>query len=76
MLFPVPIEPVRPMTRTAQAFEVGDDVSAELGIDGRPHAEPALETRHRLMQQHAKPVDDLQAIFAARPEGTGVMSGT
>ena len=36
----------------------------------RAHAEPALETRHGLMQEHAEAVDDFQAAVARARAGT------
>ena len=43
------------------AAEIGDDHLPQFGSDLRPDAEPALEAGHRLVQQHAEPVDGLQA---------------
>ena len=42
-------------------LHVGDDKVAQFGRHLRPHAEPALEAGNRLVQQHAEPVDGLQA---------------
>ena len=48
-------------------LHVGDDHSAQFPRHIGPPAEPALEARHRLMQQHAEPVDRLQPAPLGRP---------
>ena len=53
---PMPIEPVRPMT-SITCPKVCRDMGAKLWRHLRAHAEPALEARHRLVQQHAEPID-------------------
>ena len=39
------------------ALDVGDQQGAQLVGDLGAHAEPFLEARHRLMQQHAQAID-------------------
>jgi hypothetical protein len=57
--FPIPIEPVSPtivrvMTKPPRGAR---------HLNGRRVAEPALEARNRLMQQHSKAVDGLAALL-------------
>ena len=63
-------------------LDVGNQQRAQLVGDLRAFAEPLLEARHGLMQQHAETVDGLgmllhQAVpgfekwFGVRPEVTG-----
>jgi hypothetical protein len=55
---PIPIDPVRPMI-----VRVITGPRAQLVIHGRRVAEPALEPRNRLMQQHAEPIHGLASEF-------------
>ena len=64
---PMPMEPVRPTTQHQRALDVGDQQGAQLVGDLRAHAEPFLEARHRLVQQHAEAVDGGEARARARP---------
>src|SRR5436190_2011190 len=58
-LLPMPIEPVRPITNgfllplTQHLYQRGPQRRRDLGAD----AEESLERRHRLVHQHAQPVD-------------------
>ena len=58
------------------ALDIGEDQRPQLRRDLGRHAEPALEARHRLMQQHAEPVDDPQIRAPRRRRRSGVFSGT
>ena len=51
--------------------EIGDDRPPQFGGDLRPDAEPALEAGHRLVQQHAEPVDSAEARGAGGREQRG-----
>ena len=53
----------------------GRDVGPERCGDLGAHAKPVLESRHRLMQQHAKTVDHSVARSPAPPRASGVSSG-
>ena len=55
---------------------VGLDQGAQLRRHGGPHAEPALEARHGLVQQHAEAADRAVSGGPARaPRRSGVSSG-
>ena len=71
---PMPIEPVRPTTSIILP-RAGREQGAQIRRHLRPDAEPALEARHRLVQQHAEPVDGLSARARAAAS-SGVSSGT
>ncbi len=52
------MEPVRPRTPHQSVASIS---ARKLGRDLGPNAEPGLEPRYRLVQQHAEPVDSAQA---------------
>src|ERR1700761_4230716 len=60
-LLPMPIEPVRPMTKGLASTEHLHQRLAQRGRDLGPDAEESFEGRHRLMHQHTQAIDGLVA---------------
>ena len=61
------------------SWQVGDDARAQRRRHRRAYAEPGLETRHRLVQQHPETVDGDEATgqcyFQAQHLKTGTPGG-
>ena len=62
--------------RAGSPLDVGDRRGRAAPASPRAHAEPALEARHGLVQQHAEPVDGREAARARAAASSGVSSGT
>ena len=60
----------------SNSCEIGLDQRTELGGDLRALPEPEFEAAHRLVQQHAEPVDATSARAPRAAASSGVCSGT
>ena len=54
---------------------MGRDMGAKLWRHFRPHAKPALEARHGLMEQHAEPIDGAVPARFAPPRAAASRAG-